>query len=338
MVVVPAQARLALQHRLVEVWTWLPAFRAVAELEHVHRAAERLHVTPSSLSRAIRLLEEHLGRKLFERVGRNVRLNHDGAELLACLRDAMRTIDDGMARVTATVFAGELRVACEGDHPIAFAWRAAARLHERHPGLRTTVEPIATKRSLVPRLLRGELDVAIVTSIAGASERLLVEHLGDLTYGIYCGVGHPLHERRRPTMQAICEHPFVAPTATGEDGPDDQWPKDLARIVSLRLPALQPAIAVCASGELLAVLPDLAVSEAADRVRLRRLPSDGVPPSPVLVISRRPTRDVDRAKAFIDELRAGVRDSLRKSARPESRAPSLRGEAGSARRKARHVR
>ena len=56
------------RRRVTEVWTWLPAFRAVAEVEHVQRAAKTLHVTPSSLSRSIRLLEDHLGKRLFDRI------------------------------------------------------------------------------------------------------------------------------------------------------------------------------------------------------------------------------------------------------------------------------
>lgn len=303
-----------LQNRLVEVWTWLPAFRAVAEVQHVQRAARDLHVTPSSLSRAIRLLEEHLGKQLFDRVGRNVRLNHDGEELLAAVRDGMRTIDAGIARVTGTVFAGELRVSCEGDQPIAFAWRAAARLGKKYGELRTSIEASSTGEPVDSRLLRGDLDVALVTS-APRGTKLLVEHLGELTYGIYCGVGHPLYERARPTLEAICAHAFVAPTSSNDEGPGDQWPKAVERNVSLRLPALQPAIAICASGELLAVLPDLAVAEATERRSLRRLPSDAIPASPLFAVRRRPTGGADRAGAFVDELRAEVRERLRKPAR-----------------------
>ena len=44
---------------LVErIWNWLPAFRAVAETEHLPTASDLLHVTPSALSRTIRLLEQ----------------------------------------------------------------------------------------------------------------------------------------------------------------------------------------------------------------------------------------------------------------------------------------
>ncbi len=53
--------------RVASFWNWLPAFRAVAETEHLPTAAEALFVSPSALSRAIRLLEKDVGQPLFRR-------------------------------------------------------------------------------------------------------------------------------------------------------------------------------------------------------------------------------------------------------------------------------
>jgi DNA-binding transcriptional LysR family regulator len=58
-------------------------FVAVAEEEHVGRAAERLHISQSPLSRQIAQLEEKLGLTLFERSGQRIRLTRDGRTFLA---------------------------------------------------------------------------------------------------------------------------------------------------------------------------------------------------------------------------------------------------------------
>ena len=56
----------------------LQYFVAVAEEEHVGRAAERLHMSQSPLSRQIAQLEEKLGLVLFERSQQRIRLTRDG--------------------------------------------------------------------------------------------------------------------------------------------------------------------------------------------------------------------------------------------------------------------
>jgi len=58
-------------------------FVAVAEEEHVGRAAERLHISQSPLSRQIAQLEERLGLALFERSQQRIRLTRDGQTFLA---------------------------------------------------------------------------------------------------------------------------------------------------------------------------------------------------------------------------------------------------------------
>ncbi|SSW65709.1 LysR family transcriptional regulator [Achromobacter agilis] len=58
-------------------------FVAVAEEEHVGRAAERLHISQSPLSRQIAQLEEKLELVLFERSQQRIRLTRDGRTLLA---------------------------------------------------------------------------------------------------------------------------------------------------------------------------------------------------------------------------------------------------------------
>ena len=58
-------------------------FVTVAEEEHVGRAAERLHISQSPLSRQIAQLEDRLGLTLFERSQQRIRLTADGRTFLA---------------------------------------------------------------------------------------------------------------------------------------------------------------------------------------------------------------------------------------------------------------
>ena len=317
------------QRRVVELWSWLPAFRAVAEREHVQQAARDLHVTASSLSRAIGLVEQTLGRKLFDRVGRNLRLNHDGATLLASLRDGMRLIDDGVSQILSSQLAGELHIACEGDQPIELVWKAVVRLQDESPLVVVSVHDTAAG-DVAARLLRGDLDLAVMGHPTTA-DRVRVDHVATIAYGIYCGKSHPLFKNRAPTLEAVLGHAFVAPT-TGDDlAVGDRWPPSIRRTVLLRLPSLEPAIAACASGRFLAVLPDAAVHMSPERRNLRRLPSDIIEPSQLYTLRRHPLGGADRAEAFVTALAAEVASAGLAPARARA-ARSLRGKADGRRR------
>ena len=64
---------------------WLYYFDTIAELEHYTKAAEKLHVSQSNLSHAIKELENEVGAELFERKGRNIKLSKYGEIFLPVL-------------------------------------------------------------------------------------------------------------------------------------------------------------------------------------------------------------------------------------------------------------
>ena len=67
----------------------LRIFVAVAEREHLTQAAEALHLTPSAVSSAVRVLEDRYGIALFHRTGRRIELTEAG---LAFLPEAKATL------------------------------------------------------------------------------------------------------------------------------------------------------------------------------------------------------------------------------------------------------
>lgn len=74
-------------------------FKAIAELEHYTKAAEKLLVSQSSLSHAIAGLEDELNVKLFARKGRNVVLTKYGRLLLPYVSKSLETLETGMTKL-----------------------------------------------------------------------------------------------------------------------------------------------------------------------------------------------------------------------------------------------
>lgn len=87
----------------------LTAFVAVASHRSFRRAADELGTAPSTLSHAMRALEERMGVRLLNRTTRSVSPTEAGFELLGRLQAALTSLDDALDSVTA--FRGSGRVA-----------------------------------------------------------------------------------------------------------------------------------------------------------------------------------------------------------------------------------
>lgn len=72
-------------------------FKAVAQLEHYTKAAEKLYISQSNLSHAIQELEAELKAELFVRKGRNVELTKYGELFLPYVEKTIDTLESGIA-------------------------------------------------------------------------------------------------------------------------------------------------------------------------------------------------------------------------------------------------
>lgn len=91
----------------------LRCFTAVAEELHFARAAERLHIDQSPLSRTIKELEEELGARLFVRTTRSTQLTRAGRLFLEHVPRIFAALEQARDSVksAANGFRGQLRIA-----------------------------------------------------------------------------------------------------------------------------------------------------------------------------------------------------------------------------------
>lgn len=268
---------------IANLWNWLPAFRAVAETGNVRQAAERLHVSPSALSRTVRLLEDELGHPLFDRIGRALMLNAAGEQLLAAVRDSMRRIHDTTLTIDEQLLTGLVRIRSPGTMTHAFVIPSLAPLREQHPGLTPIVDP-GPAGDPTAQLLLGDIDLALTTD-ATAHEELITHKLGTSPNGVYCGVNHPLHGRSSVRAEELASHPFVAPPSDSAT-PVEGWPAELPRTVGAFVSSLEAGLATCLSGGFLAVLPDVVAHRHCDSGALFRVPFVGLDPVSFYALQR----------------------------------------------------
>lgn len=141
----------------------LRIFLAVAEREHVTRAAEALNLTQSAVSAAIKALEERHGVALLHRVGRRVELTEAGrlfqpeaASVLARAQAAEQALAD---------LAGLRRglLALGASQTVASYWLPSrlVRFQSLYPGIRPTLIEGNTA-SIVRALLEGSVELGVV--------------------------------------------------------------------------------------------------------------------------------------------------------------------------------
>ncbi|MEZ4317194.1 MAG: LysR family transcriptional regulator [Myxococcota bacterium] len=284
---------------ILSYWNWLPAFRSVAETEHLPTAADRTHVTAAALSRTVRLLEDELGRPLFARRGRGLQLNADGEVLLRAVRRAMRVVHDAHRELQGRRFEGDVRVAAGGVGRV-YAMEAMLRCREQYPAMTPwflTPDP----GTVVEQLLIGDLDV-VVGSFVLRAPGVETELLCHATSSVYCGPQHVLYGREGVTLDELRHHAFCAPPAGPGGATTDGWPPELARDVRLVVDRLETGLGVCADTDLLAVLPDPLALQS--RVPLHRLALDAlIPATPVVVMLREPTGADDLTRGLVAALR-----------------------------------
>ena len=125
----------------------LRCFLAVAEELHFARAAERLHIEQSPLSRAIKELEEELGVALFARTTRSTRLTRAGKLFLDHVPRVFTALQQARdsAKAAANGFHGQLRIALsDGITPSRLpALLALCRQEEPEVEIRLTEVPLS---------------------------------------------------------------------------------------------------------------------------------------------------------------------------------------------------
>ena len=146
-------------------------FVAVAEELHFGRAADRLHMSQSPLSRAIRELERELGVVLFVRTTRRVELTPAGETLLERARKALAELD---LAVDAARRAGEPERAVVGigygPFSRSLTRRIADAVKAHEPELEVRLEE-GVAPELVGRVASGELVAAAALVTPGAARR-----------------------------------------------------------------------------------------------------------------------------------------------------------------------
>ncbi|KQQ85638.1 LysR family transcriptional regulator [Aureimonas sp. Leaf324] len=185
---------------------------AVADEMHFGRAAQKMDMLPAALGRHVRMLEEELGIRLFERTTRAVSLSREGRAFVAEARTILAMTDAVAERFRSRDRSLD-RVIRLGAIDSAAAGLVPQLIHdfsEIEPEARIELVEDKTIR-LVPRLLSGRLDLAIIRPSPRFDPRVRTRFLLDEPVVLALPRWHPLAGREEVSIQDIADVAMIVP-------------------------------------------------------------------------------------------------------------------------------
>lgn len=282
----------------------LAALVAVADHGGFSAAADALHTVQSNVSSHVARLERELGVTLVDRQAG--RLTDEGAVVVARARRVSTELEGVLADLAALhdQIVGSARVGMIGTTARWLVPQLFALVNERHPGVHLVVVD-ATSTSLEPRLLAGELDLAVV-NLPVPGRDLATESLFDEDLVLVVPRGHPLTERPALTMVDLASvELLLPPPGTSFRGELDTAAAAAGILLRPRaeVDGLRLIAGMAMEGQAPAVIPSTGVSGPSDASRWQALSVAGLPRRRVGIAQRRRGLPAAPARAVLEVLR-----------------------------------
>ena len=190
---------------------------ALADTGSFSRAAEKLFITQSALSRSIQSLEVDLGGKVLDRIGKRNELTPLGLDVVSRARHIVR--DTAELRHSAKLLQEGGRGAISvglGSGPAALLMVPLMCAAASQPGMHVAVTqgPVELQ---IQRLRSRQLDAMVVDMrrVVPSSD-LNIESLIELKAGFVVRAKHPLSRKRAPTFPDVLRYPVACTPLSDE--------------------------------------------------------------------------------------------------------------------------
>jgi DNA-binding transcriptional LysR family regulator len=266
--------------------TDLRIFVSAARRPSLGAVAQEMHLTPSAVSKALRRLEDSLGKSLFDRSAKQLALNDSGRFLLSRAQTLLALAD----QARSDLLGEQAAVDCRVGGPAILLWRHGKGLADAlrsYPDASIRMQAMFEDEALAA-LARGDVSAAIVTGEVTEgrgehwSEEWMATPLGGVVQHLVAGRSHPLAQALaagepagpapgaavlRATTAQVLEYDFACPSRSlfcgvQRGARSDGWRDDqLPRKIRYWTDDLQLLLAFVKSGEALAYLPDFALDD-----------------------------------------------------------------------------
>jgi DNA-binding transcriptional LysR family regulator len=190
---------------------------ALADTGSFSRAAEKLFITQSALSRSIQNLEEDLGGLLLDRIGKRNELTPLGLDVVSRARHIVR--DAAELRHSAKLLQGEGSVSISvglGSGPAALLMVPLLCAAARQQGMRVSVTQGSVELQVL-QLRSRQLDAMVVDMrrVIPAAD-LNIESLAELKAGFVARAHHPLASKKTLNLADVLRYPIASTPLSDE--------------------------------------------------------------------------------------------------------------------------
>lgn len=151
---------------------WLRCFVAAVDAGSLSGAALEVHRSQSAVSMQIQKLEAAAGCRLLQRGPRQLQLTSEGRVLLGYARRMLDLQAEAQAQLRGEAVSGLVRLGVPDDYAHKYLTPVLKRFAPRHGGVEIQLD-CEQSTSLIPRVARGELDLALVSRDHGRRGTLL---------------------------------------------------------------------------------------------------------------------------------------------------------------------
>ncbi len=187
----------------------LHVFLVAAETENFSETGRVLQISQPAVSGHIQSLEQHLRTQLFDRTGRNIKLNEVGEALVPVARNLLnqaRLVEEFMAFQRGQL-SGHLAVGCSTAAGKYVLPRIMSRFLNIHPNVRILCD-VGRRGQALDRLCAGEIDVA-VTSLRIPRRAIEYKHFADDRLVLIAQTIHPWAASKQITADQLTEFPLI---------------------------------------------------------------------------------------------------------------------------------
>lgn len=244
----------------------LKYFLAVSETENVNEAARKISISPGSISKAIAKLENEMGVKLFERVGRNIKITTLGRDLQKKASQIIHLEESTRLEIGGKTEDINIHICGEELLLSKYGVDFTTTISDIFPNTNFNFTSCDASSS-IKKIEYGEAHIAFITS--KPPKHLKSKVLDKARFSTCVGKRHPLHKYAKKSksirFEELAEYKFVVPDnsilgkTTSKDFNNEWNNESYKQNVKYRVSNIKILESLLISGKAIAYLPDYLV-------------------------------------------------------------------------------